>query len=172
MAVSNVKELAVHRGHRVVVVTYGGDASAAVECETCHEVLVDVDQVVPEAQVGDTVELFLPDHWMLLEVGYSTPSLSLRDGVSGSWFFAVAPGVTDASARFHAVVDAWAADPATMTDAKKAGYPFSYGDAIDRIDPAVWRAAGLVLVRLVANEHLDLDHDDVLVDPTDIEQMS
>jgi hypothetical protein len=88
--------------------------------------------------------------------------------VSGAWLFAVAREVTDATARFHAVVDAWAADAATLTDARKAGHPFNYGDAIDYIDPAVWRAAGLILVHLPAGEHLGLDHDRVLVDPTDL----
>jgi hypothetical protein len=79
--------------------------------------------------------------------------------------FAVAPEVTDAIARFHAVVDVWAAEPATHTEAVVAGHPFNYGDAIDRINPAVWRAAGLVLVHLPAGDYLDLDHDAVLVDP-------
>jgi NADPH-dependent 7-cyano-7-deazaguanine reductase QueF len=114
-----------------------------------------------------TIELELPDGWTLLQVGYSTPALP-PDGVSGAWFFATAPRVTDGSAAFHQVVETWAADPATKAEAKTAGHPFNYGDAIQRIAPETWRAAGLVLLRLVANEHLDLDHDEVLVElPTD-----
>lgn len=33
-------ELALHHGHDVNVVIYGGDASATIECETCHTVLL------------------------------------------------------------------------------------------------------------------------------------
>jgi hypothetical protein len=119
-------------------------------------------------EVDQTVELELPDGWTLLQVGFSTPYLPLKDGVSGGWYFAVAPGTDDGVAAFHAVIDAWRADPATKAAAKQAGYVFNYGDAIDHIDPATWRAGGLIRVRLVANEHLDLDHDELLVGlPTD-----
>lgn len=38
-------ELLVHRGHDVVIVTYGSDAeNVALECEECFEVIVDFDK--------------------------------------------------------------------------------------------------------------------------------
>lgn len=43
-------DLAQHVGHEIVVVTYGGDPAdvrsawnVAIECETCSEVLLDLD---------------------------------------------------------------------------------------------------------------------------------
>jgi hypothetical protein len=48
MAVSSYEDLAAHRGHRIVVVTYGDQDNAAVECETCAEVLVDFDRDTSE----------------------------------------------------------------------------------------------------------------------------
>jgi hypothetical protein len=42
MSAANHEDLARHIGHRVVCVSYGG-AAAAVECETCGEVLFDLD---------------------------------------------------------------------------------------------------------------------------------
>jgi hypothetical protein len=44
MSVANYSELAAHHGHEVGVVIYGGDQNAAVECETCCEVLFDFDR--------------------------------------------------------------------------------------------------------------------------------
>jgi NADPH-dependent 7-cyano-7-deazaguanine reductase QueF len=117
------------------------------------------------AATDESFQLRLPKGWALLKVGFSTPTLPLRDGVSGAWIFAMAPEVTDGVAAFRAVVEAWAADPATKATAKEAGHAFNYGDAIDYIGPATWRAAGLVQVRLPALQFLDLDHDEVLVDP-------
>ena len=49
MGVSSFRDLASHYGHKIAVVVYGGDGNiggavnAAVECETCHEVLLDFD---------------------------------------------------------------------------------------------------------------------------------
>lgn len=43
MSVANYSDLAAHYGHEVCVVIYGGQ-NAAVECETCGEVLLDFDQ--------------------------------------------------------------------------------------------------------------------------------
>jgi hypothetical protein len=117
------------------------------------------------AATDENFQLCLPKGWALLKVGFSTPTLPLRDGVSGAWIFAMAPEVTDGIAAFRGVIEAWAADPATKATAKKAGHAFNYGDAIDYIGPATWRAAGLVQVRLPALQFLDLDHDEVLVDP-------
>jgi hypothetical protein len=45
MSVANYDELAAHHGHDIVVVIYGGDQNAAVECETCCEVLLDFDRL-------------------------------------------------------------------------------------------------------------------------------
>lgn len=36
-------KLVEHVGHKVVVVTYGGNQNVSIECETCNEVLYDVD---------------------------------------------------------------------------------------------------------------------------------
>jgi hypothetical protein len=43
MAASEYNDLAQHVGHRIVVVVYGGDQNAAVECEDCSMVLLDYD---------------------------------------------------------------------------------------------------------------------------------
>lgn len=44
MSVANYSELAAHHGHKVGVVVYAGARNAAVECETCGEVLFDFDR--------------------------------------------------------------------------------------------------------------------------------
>jgi len=46
---SAFKELLTHVGHDLACVYYGGDATrdavnVAVECQTCHEVLLDFDK--------------------------------------------------------------------------------------------------------------------------------
>jgi hypothetical protein len=116
------------------------------------------------APSGDpTVEVRLPAGWRVLRVGYSTPFLRLRDGVSGAWHFAVAPGTDDAEAAFHAAVAAWAADPTTRAAQREARYGFNYGDAIELIEPAHWRRFGLVLLTIPEHDHCQVDHDDVLV---------
>ncbi len=43
MSVLNYEELKAHRGHKIVVVTYG-EQNAAIECEDCNEVLLDFDK--------------------------------------------------------------------------------------------------------------------------------
>jgi hypothetical protein len=118
--------------------------------------------------VSEPIKLRLPVGWRLLEIGFSTPGLKLSDGVSGAWLFAIASEVTDGQRAFYSVLEAWAADPATRAEAVSAGHPFNYGDAIERIDPASWRAHGLVLLHLAAAEHVDLDHDEVLVDAWEV----
>jgi hypothetical protein len=117
------------------------------------------------------VELRPPEGWRVLRVGYSTPSLRLRDGVSGAWYFAVAPGTDDGEAAFRAAIAAWAADSATRAAQREARYGFNYGDAIELTKPAHWRRFGLVLLTLPEHDHCQVDHDDVLVErgrpPTD-----
>jgi DnaJ-class molecular chaperone len=49
MAVHNFDDLYQHFGHNVVVATYGGAGNisplnVAVECEDCHEVIIDFDR--------------------------------------------------------------------------------------------------------------------------------
>jgi len=41
-------KIASHVGHGVVVAIYGENANAAVECEDCCEVLIDIDSEDPE----------------------------------------------------------------------------------------------------------------------------
>lgn len=48
MGVSNFQDLKNHAGHNVVVVIYGDDHNAAIECEDCNEVLLDYDNVEEE----------------------------------------------------------------------------------------------------------------------------
>ena len=45
MGVNSFDELVKHKGHRIVVVTYGQDeaVNVACECEDCNEVLIDFD---------------------------------------------------------------------------------------------------------------------------------
>jgi hypothetical protein len=63
MAVHDFETLMVHVGHKIAVVTYGSTFCAvhnvAVECETCHEVIMDFDNPALEdkfkfRQHGDT----------------------------------------------------------------------------------------------------------------------
>jgi hypothetical protein len=56
MGASNYKELLAHAGHQIAVVSYGPEhehendpANAAVECETCNEVLLDYDREPEES---------------------------------------------------------------------------------------------------------------------------
>jgi len=44
MSVNSYQELLAHKGHKIVCVVYGEDENVAIECETCHEVLVDYDK--------------------------------------------------------------------------------------------------------------------------------
>lgn len=45
MSVINYKELKAHKGHHIVVVTYGEEEeNVAIECEDCYEVLLDFDK--------------------------------------------------------------------------------------------------------------------------------
>jgi hypothetical protein len=46
-------ELAAHHGHEIQIVIYGGDANAAVECETCHMVLLDFDRAADANRDAD-----------------------------------------------------------------------------------------------------------------------
>lgn len=67
MSVSSYQELLAHRGHKIVVVTYGDDDNVAVECETCCEVLLDfdkdepslLDMTVANITVRDAIEVFI-----------------------------------------------------------------------------------------------------------------
>ena len=45
MAVSSYRDLASHIGHHVEVVEYAGGENVAVECVTCHTVLLDFNAV-------------------------------------------------------------------------------------------------------------------------------
>lgn len=40
ISVRNYHHLALHHGHDLAVAIYGGDASAALECETCQSILM------------------------------------------------------------------------------------------------------------------------------------
>lgn len=46
MGVYNFADLKYHMGHKIVCVGYGRDeiVNVAVECETCNEVLMDIDK--------------------------------------------------------------------------------------------------------------------------------
>ncbi len=57
MSAANYAELAAHHGHDIAVVIYGGDANAAVECETCHIVLLDFDRAADAARRADHTAL-------------------------------------------------------------------------------------------------------------------
>jgi len=57
MSAANYAELAAHHGHNIEVVIYGGDANAAVECETCHLVLLDFDRAADATRVTDHAAL-------------------------------------------------------------------------------------------------------------------
>ena len=43
MSASNFQQLKVHVGHKIVCVIYGDRDNVAVECNDCHEVLLDYD---------------------------------------------------------------------------------------------------------------------------------
>lgn len=53
MAASNYKDLCRHVGHEINCVRYGDDVNVAVECETCHEILLTFDK-----EDDETVEQF------------------------------------------------------------------------------------------------------------------
>lgn len=40
VSVRNYRHLAAHHGHDLTVAIYGGEQSAALECETCHTILL------------------------------------------------------------------------------------------------------------------------------------
>lgn len=55
MSVANFNDLASHCGHKIVVATYGDPpVCVAVECLTCHEVLVTHERFTEEG--GDAFE--------------------------------------------------------------------------------------------------------------------
>ena len=43
MSVQNYSDLVAHKGHKVSIYTYY-DENVAIECEDCHEVLLDYDR--------------------------------------------------------------------------------------------------------------------------------
>ncbi len=52
MSVNSYKELKAHKGHKIVVATYGDNKrkdnlSASIECEDCNEVLLSFDNINP-----------------------------------------------------------------------------------------------------------------------------
>jgi hypothetical protein len=57
MSASNYTELAAHHGHDITIVIYGGDANAAIECETCHMVLLDFDRAADANRAADQAAL-------------------------------------------------------------------------------------------------------------------
>ncbi len=57
MSASDYSELAAHHGHDIEVVIYGVDVNAAVECETCHMVLLDFDRAADSAGVAEHAAL-------------------------------------------------------------------------------------------------------------------
>ncbi|HDZ77110.1 MAG TPA: hypothetical protein ENH41_03405 [Candidatus Omnitrophica bacterium] len=45
VSVNSFEDLKAHAGHKITCITYGKPAeNAAVECETCNEVLLDFDK--------------------------------------------------------------------------------------------------------------------------------
>ena len=40
----NYAELIVHKGHKIVCVSYGNNDNVSIKCETCNEVLLDFDK--------------------------------------------------------------------------------------------------------------------------------
>jgi hypothetical protein len=56
MGVANFNDLRNHVGHRIVCVMYAG-VNAAIECETCNEVLLDFDLDGEEASIGQKYEV-------------------------------------------------------------------------------------------------------------------
>jgi len=54
----NYKHLAAHHGHDLSIVIYGGDASAALECDTCQSILIAFENTPgPEASLAALVAL-------------------------------------------------------------------------------------------------------------------
>lgn len=54
MSAFNYESLKRHVGHKIACVSYGNGANVAVECEDCHEVLLDYDEheEVDEVDLG------------------------------------------------------------------------------------------------------------------------
>jgi hypothetical protein len=50
MAASNYTDLCRHVGHEINCVRYGDDVNVAVECETCHEIILTFDKEEDETQ--------------------------------------------------------------------------------------------------------------------------
>lgn len=50
MAASNYKDLCRHVGHEISCVRYGDDVNVAVECETCHEIILTFDKEKEESE--------------------------------------------------------------------------------------------------------------------------
>lgn len=50
MAASNYKDLCRHVGHEINCVRYGDDVNVAVECETCHEIILTFDKEEDEVE--------------------------------------------------------------------------------------------------------------------------
>jgi hypothetical protein len=50
MAASSYADLCRHVGHEINCVRYGDDVNVAVECETCHEIILTFDKEEDETQ--------------------------------------------------------------------------------------------------------------------------
>lgn len=100
MSASNYTELAIHRGHDIQVVIYGGDANATVECETCHIVLLDFDRVADASQAAEHAAILalaerhqLPDHDFdeaVLEAACEDGAAVNNEGLSGQLAYLLA----------------------------------------------------------------------------------
>jgi hypothetical protein len=44
VSVQNYADLSAHQGHNLTVALYGEGVNVAIECEECHEVLLDYDK--------------------------------------------------------------------------------------------------------------------------------
>ncbi|MCG3207218.1 MAG: hypothetical protein FOGNACKC_00818 [Anaerolineae bacterium] len=104
MAANCYADLMAHVGHELVCVTYAGGANVAVECETCHEVVLDFDRppdgeplfrvewcvgyTVPASKVGETRQAVTDDVYNAVKldsIGEVEKTITVTPAPGASW---------------------------------------------------------------------------------------
>jgi hypothetical protein len=74
LSLRNYRHLAAHHGHDLTVAIYGGEQSAALECETCHTILVAFENTPgPDAEHAVLLARTRRQH---IESGHIAPHLA------------------------------------------------------------------------------------------------
>ena len=83
LSLRNYKHLAAHHGHNLTVAIYGGDASTALECETCSSILIAFENTpTQEANLAALVALTQRLHLESRHLAFHLTDVAVRQAVA------------------------------------------------------------------------------------------